>query len=357
MKKQIFTAIACLAAVATIGSLAACGEKEPPKPTRHEHSYVNGVCECGDYEVDFLNSLPMAQDLQAACDQQGTVVDFTYQTRSYALEAADDSDEQLPITKTVQVYLPYGYDEAKQYDILYLMHGAGETYSYWLTKMGTTTRNVLDNMIKAGKCDPVIIVTPTVYSYLNTTEEQPEAETLAEGEQTPAEDEGQGETVNADWTTYFPVELRNDLVPAIEQEYSTYAGGDVSAENLKATREHRGFAGFSMGSVTTIEVLKQCPDMFSYFGSFSAGSDGAAVKEALSSDEFKDLDFGYWFNMNGTADFALEGHQELVAYVKANMTDKFTDGVNYAYIEVPGGSHAYNCWIEGLYNSLLVFFK
>ena len=47
----------------------------------------------------------------------------------------------------------------------------------------------------------------------------------------------------------------------------------------------------------------------------------------------------------------------MVAYVRESMTDKFQEGKNFAYIEIPGGSHAYNCWIIGLYNSMLVFYK
>ena len=43
--------------------------------------------------------------------------------------------------------------------------------------------------------------------------------------------------------------------------------------------------------------------------------------------------------------------------MRANMTDKFVDGKNYAYIEIPGGSHSYPCWIMGLYDCLLVFYK
>ena len=344
MKKLVLSLVACLAAVATIGSLAACGEKEPPKPTRHEHSYVNGVCECGAYEVGFLGSLPMAQDLQAACDQQGTVVDFTYETRAYAIEAIDDSDAELPVTKTAQIYLPYGYDEAKQYNVLYLMHGGGETYSYWLTKMGTTTKNVLDNLVKAGKCEPTIVVCPTFES----------------------KPEGYNDLFRAaDWTRYYPLELRNDLIAAVETEYSTYLGDDASYENMVATRDHRGFAGFSMGSMTSLQVMTQCSDLVSYIGSYSASMyadrTGAEaweeIKAGITRDEVKNYKINYWFNMNGTADMALGPHEQLNEAVMADKDGLFTNGVNYAWILVPGGSHAYNCWVMGLYDCMLVFFK
>ncbi len=34
--------------------------------------------------------------------------------------------------KTAYVYLPYGYSEEKEYNILYLMHGTGDDEKYWL---------------------------------------------------------------------------------------------------------------------------------------------------------------------------------------------------------------------------------
>lgn len=366
MKKLLLTATCCLMAAAMVGTLAACGgnnNKGPEEEQKHVHAYnENGVCECGAYEVPFITDLPMDPTLQMECDQQGTVVDFKYRARSYALEAADDSDAEIWVDKTAQVYLPYGYDESKQYNILYLMHGGGETYSYWLTKMGTVTRNVLDNMIKNDVCDPTIIVCPTYESPVTTSEPE-EGEEEGEVAALAEETEGTPSAAYADWTSYFWMEFRNDLVPAVETEYSTYAES-TDLEGLIASREHRGFAGFSMGSITTIQVMMHCTDIASYYGSYSAGysasieDDGwGIVKEAITSDELKDYDVGYWFNQNGTVDQALPPHEKLMEAALADPDGLFINGKNYAWICIPGGSHAYNCWIIGLYDSLLVFFQ
>lgn len=345
MKKFLILGLAGLLGLSVLGFVGCDGGSDtPPDEGKHTHSYVDGICECGDYEADFLSMLPMAPALQAACDEAGAIVEFSYEARSYALEAIDDSDAEIVVQKTAQVYLPYSYDESEQYNILYLMHGGGETYTYWLSDMGATTRNVLDNMIKDGKCEPVIVVCPTYES--------------------PAE--GYDDLAGmADWTRYFPQEFRNDLVPAIEQEYSTYAGGDTSLENLIATREHRGFAGFSMGSITTIRVMMENTDIAAFYGSYSAGlyadKDGAdawvEIKAALTSDALKDYPVSYWYNQSGTADIALEPHQQLRDAIIADADGLFKDGSNYAWIVIPGGSHAYNCWVMGLYNSLLVFYR
>ena len=110
---------------------------------------------------------------------------------------------------------------------------------------------MLDNKIKNGECKPVIVVTPTFYS-------QVEGVTVPE--------------TGDYWTTEFGHELMNELIPAVEVKYASYAKGDGSAENLKATRAHRAYAGLSMGSMTNFNsVLSYCTDYFGYVGSYSAG--------------------------------------------------------------------------------------
>ena len=72
MKKlALLLGIAGILAASAFGFVG-CDEKEtPPDDGAHTHSYVDGICECGKYEADFITMLPMAQDLQAACDEQG----------------------------------------------------------------------------------------------------------------------------------------------------------------------------------------------------------------------------------------------------------------------------------------------
>ena len=121
-----------------------------------------------DYDVDFQYELDGIDALKETCDQQGTVEELTYEAPAYATNELLGTDST--IEKTVQVYLPYGYDESKQYNVLYLLHGTGGNDKYWFeTAKGAdgsenVTSNVLDNMIKEGLCDPVIVVTPNFYS-------------------------------------------------------------------------------------------------------------------------------------------------------------------------------------------------
>ena len=122
-----------------------------------------------DYETEFVSTLDAIDDLKTPCEEQGTIVSMSYTAPTYAINEMLDKDET--IDKTLQVYLPYGYDESKQYNILYLLHGTGGKDTYWFFDAEPdTTQNVLDNMIQQGLCEPLIVVTPEYPSELKGKE-------------------------------------------------------------------------------------------------------------------------------------------------------------------------------------------
>ena len=320
--------LAMLCAALALPALAEAprGQQGPTVVDNFEHA---------DYsDYGFITKIPMKPKYTEPTDHQGTVEMVTYTAPCYA-EIAATGDESITVEKNLFVYLPYGYDPSVSYDVLYLMHGGGEDEYYWLSdeRMGKSTRAVIDLEIAKGECKPVIIVAPTNnYTYNNITK--------SDG-------------------TYFGQEIRNDIVPLIESRYSTYAQGDVSPENLKATRNHRAFCGFSMGSIISIEdVMRVSLDYFGYIGSYSAGtSDLEGFKADLESEEFKDLPILYWYNGEGTGDFALDGHVAMRDFVLSEMSDRFVDGENFCWVIFKGGTHAYNCWLPHTYNCLKIFFQ
>ena len=287
-----------------------------------------------DYQWDFVKKSDGIDDLKAECDQKGTVVQMDYETPLYI------SDPNTIVTKTMYVYLPYNYDAEKPYNILYLMHGGGESAEYWLAgeRWGPTTCNVLDNMIKNGICDPFIVVTPTFYP--------PEGDyNNAEGAE--------------DLTYVFADELRNNVIPTVESQYLTYANKDMSEESLISTRDHRAFAGFSMGSMTSIHsAMMKNLDLFGWIGSyFGAKTEVSDFTEALNSDAYKDLKINFWYNGNGKGDIAHDEHDEFCHGAVEAMPDRLTDGENFAWIDLRDGTHNYASWLVDLYNCMLVFFK
>lgn len=86
--------------------------------------------------------------------------------------------------------------------------------------------------------------------------------------------------------------------------YSTYAE-DTSPEGLAASRDHRAFCGFSMGSVTTWHTFEYCLDYFRYFmpSSGSLTTDGDYMA-SIVTDTGHDWDDFFIFAASGTDDFA-----------------------------------------------------
>lgn len=362
MMKKAMTLM--LAGLLMIASLSACGNQSAGSPTPSPATPTQPASAAPAYQWDFANKNGSIDDLKAECDQKGTVVSLEYDTPAYAVNDLLGLDETLH--KKLSIYLPYGYDEAKQYNVLYLLHGTeGETdgpmEEFWLIQWGEQTCNVLDNMIKNGLCEPLIVVTPTYYSRV---EGHPlggaEAEALAEKlNDSYVSGEGEGDEREQNiWPHYFAQELRNNIIPAVESQYLTYANKDVSEENLIATREHRAFAGLSRGAMTVARSgLTQNADIFAWFGSFSGAWQVFDNFKAALEGEFKDYEIKFWFNGNGKGDFALDNHKEFCEKALSEMPDKFVDGENYAFVTLRDGGHMYVSWIVDLYNSLLVFFK
>ena len=286
---------------------------------------------------EYLTSLPIPSDLKQANEKRGVVERVEYETKIYDM----DGNGTTTVKKKAEVYLPYDYDESKQYDVLYLMHGGGEDEGYWLTKEKDTVK-VLDNIFAEGIANPCLIVCPTFYTGTSSTG-----------------------SMNSEATDIFKYEFRNDLIPAIEADYSTYCDGDVSPKNLIKTRAHRGFAGLSMGSMTSIRAaLLGCLDICGYISSMSGGYDAsddtgelgyAKVEEAVT-ETFKDYPVLYWLNQNGTGDIALTPHEKLKDLVLERLDDYFVEDENFKWILFQGGQHDFTAWLVHLYNTLQIFF-
>lgn len=310
-----------------------------------------------DYDTPFLwlENSDTILSLQRECDQKGTVETLTYTCPAYAINEVLGRKETLE--KSVCVYLPYGYDASQQYDVLYLLHGTGGDNEYWLTKAktGVPTVNVLDNMIAQGLCKPLIVVAPDWNADLKGKKNKIADDVAA----AYAEKVGEHHIAKRNdlWCLFFDQELYNDIIPLVESKYSTYAGGDTSAESLIASRDHRAMAGLSRGSMTTFREMVERSDIISWFGCFS----GAWVRsdrfeEAMRETFAAERPIHYWYNGNGTEDFSLGNHASFINEARANLSDLFVEGENTAFVVKEGSAHAYENWLTDLYNVLIVFF-
>lgn len=281
--------------------------------------------------MEYIYEMPQAM----LCDTpfKGEVKRFLYDAGAY-----DGVDDHV-LHKGAWVYLPYGYDKDKKYNVLYLMHGFGVNEDWWF-KMFPDTVKILDNMIAGKVCEPCIIVTPTYY---RGEEKDAQAEYLAE---------------------HFCHELRHDLIPAVETAFSTWAGGDVSEENLIKTRGHRAFAGLSLGSMTTYRAgIYNNFDLFSWYGTFSGccGPNGdreaevERMKKALADASERGLALDYLFCCNGDKDVAYAEHLAVMEKVE-KLCPQLVRGENYDFFTIPGAVHDMKAWQLHLYHALQIFF-
>ena len=338
MNKKIFIILVLTMIMLCV---SACG-----KTDNKEQSSVNNTSNISNTQSanlsgtvpDELDYIPDGYENPAT--QQGTLNKLTYDTwESFSYEQKSNK-----ITKEAWVYLPYGYTDEEEYNVFYLSHGG---WSNETTLMGTddnpkSFKNVIDNAIQDGNIKPLIIVLPT---YNNTSENDSGDYSLA-----------------IQLTNQFHNELVNDLIPAVESKYSTYAK-DTTPQGLKESRDHRGFGGFSMGSVNTWNTFRYCLDYFRYFMPMSGSytTDGEYMADLVRQQGYSSQDF-FIFAASGTDDFAYSAFKAQIMAMANNSGGMFklakneSEG-NMSFLEREGYKHDAKANDEYTYNGLRFFWN
>lgn len=267
------------------------------------------------------------------------------------IEYTVTNEDNSKMVKKMNVYLPNGYnpsDSTKKYNVLYLMHGGGENETTIFGGPGENKdlKKIIDNMISNGDVEPFIVVTPSFYT----------------NSQDAVKD-----------TSIFNKELMKYVVPMIETKYHTYAASG-SLNDLKASRSHRAFGGFSMGSVTTWYTFINCLDYFKYYmplsgdcwllGQGSGGTKSVETAQYLATvaknSGYKPTDY-YVFSATGAKDIAYPNlNPQIDAMIK--LKDSFiysadTTKGNFYFIVSPDGTHAWNWVDQYVYDILPDLFK
>lgn len=206
-------------------------------------------------------------------EQPGTVEKLSYTTQVYG----------EPVDNWMNVYLPYGYDAAQPYRIMYFFHGTNETQDSFIGD--ERVKNCLDNMIETGVAEPFILVCPTYYYDYET---------------------------RATDKDLFCQELRSDIMPLVESTYHTYAPTPDDA-GFAASRDYRAMAGYSQGSHATWVAFGHLLDTARWWLPLSGTSDVETVKAAVDAQpEYRDAFFIY-MGCGGPRDMAYQG---IVPFVK-----------------------------------------
>jgi len=255
-----------------------------------------------------------------ACSQQGKVTKETY--------------NGIRGSKTLHVYTPYNYDPSQKYNIFYLMHGGSENENTLFYQNDTMIQNLLDHMIMNGELEPLIVVTPTF-----------------NGNGSKAEN--------------FYEELRESVIPFVEGKYSTYAESTSEAD-IRASRMHRAYGGFSMGAVSTWAVFRNDLDLVGYFMPLSGdhwngGDENSKARELAGTVDEGGYKWNQYFIFaaTGSADMAYPNEnpqiQAMKNYSQFIYTSDFSKG-NLYFLVAQGYEHTWRQVRHYIYNALPYFF-
>lgn len=288
-------------------------------------------------QTEYLEAIPAAYFENL--DRPGQVIQVTYESQDYT---GDDT----AITKPAFVYLPYGYDESDtdtQYDILYLMHGWTMTANDFLGEGRSNLVNILDNMIAFGDIPPVIVVSATF----------------------DAENQPQSFSRSVEELSVFHNDLRQNLMPFIENRFHTYAK-DVTEEGFENSREHRAFGGFSLGAVTTwyqfiynLDYIKNfvpmsgdCWIMGTYGGRYYPVETVDYLEDMLSEGGYEEDGFRIYQGI-GTDDPIWD---QTDSQIQEMFTRETFTSQNLHYAIIEGGRHDIDACERYLYYALQDFF-
>lgn len=205
--------------------------------------------------------------------------------------------------RPAMVYTPPGYSAERRYPVLYLLHGIGGNETHWTTP--GLADAILDNLIAAGKAEPMIVVMPH-----GRASNEPEtafgrgnrgaapggaapgaragggapgaAPGAAPGGAAPGARAGGGAPgggrggpgggMGVEFVAYaaFERELIDDLIPFIEARYS-----------VDSDREARALAGLSMGGGQSLNFGLGNLDVFAWVGGFSSAPNTMAPAELV----------------------------------------------------------------------------
>jgi enterochelin esterase-like enzyme len=237
------------------------------------------------------------------------------------------------------VYTPPGYDAKPQrrYPVLILQHGSGENETGW-TRQGRA-QFILDNLIAAGKAQPLIVVMDRGYA------------TPAAAPLTKLSLGGSRENVKLAFSAFETV-IVQELIPNIDASYRTIPD-----------RDHRAMAGLSMGGMQTLFITLHHLDQFAYIASmsgpivpdmsspqpFSAQPSAFDTKTAYESAFANPAEFNrrvklLWLGV-GTAEPEL--FRNGIGAASQALKDA---GVRVVYFESIGTAHEWQTWRRDLFD-------
>lgn len=148
------------------------------------------------------------------------------------VEQCSVRSEILGVEKPYAVYLPDGYDKSKEsYPVLYLLHGATDTYMAWPEK--GDMQHIVDGVLKSKDARKMIVIMP---------------DASGKGERNAGKDMGYFNVEGWAYEDFF----FQEFIPHIDKTLRTIA-----------SKEGRAIAGLSMGGGGATVYAQHHPEIFS----------------------------------------------------------------------------------------------
>jgi len=216
--------------------------------------------------------------------------------------------------RELYVYTPPGYDPTTKYPVLYLVGGSGELPSNWI--FDGRANFIMDNLLTEGKAKPMIIAIPNNQVVHRNHPEHAELT-----------------------FDIFERELRNHVIPVIDENYST-----IESPNGRA------ISGLSMGGRHSMFIGFRSLDLFANFGILSAGDTDpeTSLKAFLNTP-----------NVNNSIEYLFvgQGTKEAEGFFNARVQG-LVDGlknhdIEHEYYVGGNGGHDWSTWRHLLYYRFL----
>ena len=234
--------------------------------------------------------------------------------------------------KYCNVLLPAGYDESREYPVLYMYHGFGGRYDSHIHE-GSILQTLYGNLLSEGLAVPMIIVGADMY-----TDKLADKDSKSDPEMRPCYDK-------------CIDDLQNDLMPFIESRYP-----------VKTGRRYTAISGVSQGATEALAAGFKWQDKIGYIGSFAPCS--GVIPTPFHPETF--------WNTPILDDFVIESPETTPFYIYLSvgtkdpwcidptlfygerMDDK---GIRNQTDLVEGYDHGNDMWELGHYNYLQKIFR
>lgn len=326
LKKGLLIAIIAVAAVAVIvGAVILLGNGAPANAGTKDNVTDDEKKEVPEVLLTLMDGFTE----ETTCPSEYLInkIDVQYgemvKTKYYSTTCEKD--------RNVIILLPAGYDEKKEYPVMYVLHGIFGDETSMIGDGNSGTRILLGNLMNKDIAEDMIVVFP--YMYASKTQDVCTAIDL---ENSLAYDN-------------FVNDLVDDLMPFMKENYA-----------VKEGKENTAIIGFSMGGRESLAIGFTRPDLFGYVGAIAPapgvtpGKDwamdhpGQFAEDELVFDEEKP-----YFLMVCSGD-----RDSVVGTFPKSYHEIMTrNEVQHIWWEIPGSDHGDPAISSGLYNFAKTIFK